>query len=68
MNLVCGLLALASECERLDYHSRGAGYPRAPETMHPAYGPWQPVSWSLLYVVYGLMIICVEYVGGSFGS
>ena len=25
-----------------------------------AYGPWQLVSWSLVYVVYGLMIICVE--------
>src|SRR3954452_11937689 len=33
-----------------------------------AYGPWQPVSWSFVYVVYGLTIIWLEYVGGSFGS
>ena len=33
-----------------------------------AYGPWQPVSWSFEYVVYGLTIIWLEYVGGSLGS
>ena len=27
-----------------------------------------PVSWSFEYVVYGLTIIWLEYVGGSFGS
>ena len=54
-------------CEPLSTRA-GRGLRPRPDRCLRAYGPLQPSELVLVYVVYGLTIIWLEYVGASFGS